>query len=84
MSDVQGFFAAIRAGDAGKVKAMLAEDPPLAEAKNEQGQSAVLAAVYSGRIDGARFSDCAWGWAASGISRGGCGGADGARRAFCG
>ena len=30
MSDVQGFFAAIRAGDAGKVKAMLVEDPPLA------------------------------------------------------
>ena len=26
MSDVQGFFAAIRAGDMGKVKAMLAED----------------------------------------------------------
>ena len=49
MSDVQGFFAAIRAGDVGKVKTMLAEDPPLAEAKNEQKQSAVLAAVYSGR-----------------------------------
>ena len=49
MSDVQGFFAAIRAGDAGKVQAMLAQDPPLAESKNEQGQSPVLAAVYSGR-----------------------------------
>lgn len=51
MSDVQGFFAAIRAGDMGKVKAMLAEDVPLAESKNEQGQSAVLAAVYSGRTE---------------------------------
>src|ERR1700753_4059346 len=49
MSDVQGFFAAIRAGDAGKVQAMLAEDPPLAESKNEQGHSPVLAAVYSGK-----------------------------------
>jgi ankyrin repeat protein len=51
MSDVQGFFTAIRAGDADKVKTMLAEDAPLAEAKNEQGQSAVLAAVYSGRTE---------------------------------
>jgi ankyrin repeat protein len=51
MSDVQGFFAAIRAGDADKVRSMLAEDAPLAEAKNEQGQSAVLAAVYSGRTE---------------------------------
>ena len=51
MSDVQGFFAAIRAGDAGKVKSMLAEDRALAESKNEQGQSPVLAAVYSGKSD---------------------------------
>jgi uncharacterized protein len=49
MSDVQGFFAAIRGGDSGKVQAMLAEDPPLGESKNEQGQSPVLAAVYSGK-----------------------------------
>ncbi len=49
MSDVQGFFAAIRGGDTGKVQSMLATDPPLAESKNEQGQSPVLAAVYSGR-----------------------------------
>jgi uncharacterized protein len=49
MSDVQGFFAAIRVGDTGKVQSMLAIDPPLAESKNEQGQSPVLAAVYSGR-----------------------------------
>jgi ankyrin repeat protein len=49
MSDVQGFFAAIRGGDVAKVQAMLTEDPPLAESKNEQKQSPVLAAVYSGQ-----------------------------------
>src|SRR3984957_20032563 len=49
MSDVQGFFAAIRAGDAGKVQSRLADDPPLAESKNEQKQSPVLAAAYSGQ-----------------------------------
>jgi uncharacterized protein len=49
MRDVQAFFAAIRAGDTGKVQAMLVEDSTLAESKNEQGQSPVLAAVYSGR-----------------------------------
>lgn len=49
MSDVQGFFAAIRGGDVEKVQSMLAADPPLGESKNEQGQSPVLAAVYSGR-----------------------------------
>jgi ankyrin repeat protein len=49
MSDVQGFFAAIRGGDTGKVQAMLAEDSALAQSKNEQGQSPVLAAVYNGR-----------------------------------
>jgi ankyrin repeat protein len=49
MSDVQGFFAAIRGGDVAKVQSMLAEDPPLAESKNEQKQSPVLAAVYSGQ-----------------------------------
>ena len=49
MSDVQAFFIAIRGGDAGKVQAMLAEDSALAVSRNEQGQSPVLAAVYSGR-----------------------------------
>ena len=49
MSDVQGFFAAIRAGDGGKVQSMLEADPPLGESKNEQGQSPVLAAIYSGQ-----------------------------------
>jgi ankyrin repeat protein len=51
MSDVQGFFAAIRAGDVGKMQSMLVDDPPLAESKNEQGQSPVLAAIYSGQTE---------------------------------
>jgi uncharacterized protein len=49
MSDVLGFFAAIRGGDVAKVQSMLTEDPPLAESKNEQEQSPVLAAVYAGQ-----------------------------------
>jgi uncharacterized protein len=49
MSDVQGFFATIRGGDVEKVQSMLTEDPSLAESKNDQKQSPVLAAVYSGQ-----------------------------------
>ena len=49
MSDVKEVFAAIRAGEASKVESMLESDPPLMSAKNEQGQSPVLAAIYSGR-----------------------------------
>jgi uncharacterized protein len=49
MSDVTAFFQAVRAGDPEAVKALLDAEPHLANAKNEQGQSAVLAAAYSGR-----------------------------------
>jgi ankyrin repeat protein len=49
MDDVKEFFAAIRGGDAARVKTMLEAQPLLASVKNEQGQSPVLAAVYSGR-----------------------------------
>jgi ankyrin repeat protein len=49
MDDAKELFAAIRAGDTAKVKTMLDAKPSLASAKNEQGQSPVLAAVYSGR-----------------------------------
>ena len=45
----KGFFAAIRAGDASMVRSLLDGDSALAGAKNEHGQSPVLAAVYSGR-----------------------------------
>jgi uncharacterized protein len=42
-------FAAIRAGDATAVRALLDANPGLASAKNEQGQSPLLASVYNGR-----------------------------------
>ena len=51
MENGKEFFAAIRTGDAATLKAMLDADPSLANAKNEQGQSPVLAAVYSGRSE---------------------------------
>ena len=43
------FFDAIRAGDAGKIAALLDAQPDLLKARNAQGQSGVLAASYSGR-----------------------------------
>jgi uncharacterized protein len=49
MSDAAKFFQAIQAGDENAVKALLEAEPGLAGAKNEQGLSAVLAAVYTGR-----------------------------------
>ena len=49
MDDLKEFFAAIRGGDAARVKTMLEAQPLLASVKDEQGQSPVLAAVYSGR-----------------------------------
>ncbi|MGA2429017.1 MAG: ankyrin repeat domain-containing protein [Candidatus Acidiferrum sp.] len=51
MDNVREFFTAIRAGDAGTTRTMLEAEPALASAKNEQGQSPVLAAVYSGRAE---------------------------------
>jgi ankyrin repeat protein len=51
MDNVKEFFTAIRAGDAGTARKMLGAEPALANARNEQGQSPVLAAVYSGRAE---------------------------------
>jgi hypothetical protein len=51
MDDVKEFFAAIRGGDAARVKTMLEAQPLLASVKDQQGQSPVLAAVYSGRSE---------------------------------
>jgi ankyrin repeat protein len=51
MNNGKEFFAAIRAGDAVTARTMLAAEPTLATAKNEQGQSPVLAAIYSGRAE---------------------------------
>jgi ankyrin repeat protein len=49
MSNVEKFFQAIQAGDESSVKALLDAEPALAGAKNGQGLSAVLAAVYRSR-----------------------------------
>jgi ankyrin repeat protein len=49
MSDAAKFFQAIQAGDENTVNTLLEAEPGLAGAKNEQGLSAVLAAVYTGR-----------------------------------
>jgi ankyrin repeat protein len=43
------FFLAVRSGDAEAVRELLALDPALAEARDEQGVSAVLMAVYRGQ-----------------------------------
>jgi ankyrin repeat protein len=45
------FFAAIRAGNSATARTMLEAEPALAAAKNEQGQSPMLAALYSGRSE---------------------------------
>jgi uncharacterized protein len=47
LSNTNDLFASIRSGDAAAVRAILDADPSLAGAKNEQGQSAVLASVYN-------------------------------------
>ncbi len=47
----QQFFEAIRAGDRGKVDALLSADATLLAAKDEKGLSAYTAAKYSGRND---------------------------------
>ncbi|OLC88018.1 MAG: hypothetical protein AUI53_03865 [Acidobacteria bacterium 13_1_40CM_2_60_7] len=49
MEKAKEFFAAIQNGDAATVKAVLDAEPVLARTKNEQGQSAVLLAIYHGR-----------------------------------
>jgi uncharacterized protein len=51
MDKAAELFAAIRANDAATVRALLDAQPALTAAKNEQGQSPVLAAVYSGRSE---------------------------------
>src|ERR1700689_4228374 len=47
----QQFFEAIRAGDRGKVDALLSADSTLLAAKDEKGLGAYTAAKYSGRND---------------------------------
>jgi uncharacterized protein len=45
------FFEAIRAGDAGKVRALLDVDPEIASARDPNGVSAVLTSIYTGRAE---------------------------------
>ena len=49
MSNIAEFFDAIRGGNVAGVTALLDADPSLGAARNAQGQSAVLFAVYNGR-----------------------------------
>jgi ankyrin repeat protein len=49
MSDASTFFQAVKSGDAATVTNMLDANPNLLSAKNDQGQSAVLLASYSGK-----------------------------------
>jgi uncharacterized protein len=50
-SKTKEFFDAVQAGDAPSVRSLLDADPSLAGARNEQGQSAILIAVYHGRLE---------------------------------
>ena len=51
MSDPRAFLDAVRKGDASTVKAMLARDRGLANARTEKGFSAVTVAAYHGHED---------------------------------
>ena len=46
MGSTERFFAAIEAGAANEVRAMVAADPSLASARDEHGVSAVMRARY--------------------------------------
>ncbi len=47
MDQVHAFFDAIAKGDASAVEALLTQQPKLAAARNDQGVSAVLTAIYN-------------------------------------
>ncbi|HUD70937.1 MAG TPA: ankyrin repeat domain-containing protein [Dongiaceae bacterium] len=51
MPETIEIFGAIRTGDAAKVGELLRAEPALASARNERGDSALLAAAYLGRRD---------------------------------
>ncbi len=51
MTDVKAFHESIKSGDLDGVRASLAEDPALLNAKNDTGQNAVLLSKYYGRHD---------------------------------
>lgn len=45
------FFDAVQTGNVATISSLLESDPALISARNEQGQSAILTAVYRGRAD---------------------------------
>ena len=47
----QEIFVAIKGGDAARVRALAAQDPSLAKARDESGVSALLQACYHSRLD---------------------------------
>jgi uncharacterized protein len=51
MSTPKEFFDAVKTGNSSSVRALLDAEPELLSARNDQGQSGVLAAVYSGRSE---------------------------------
>lgn len=55
MSKQEEFFSAIAAGHVDKVREALLADPSLVNAKNENGISAVLFALYNGKNEMARL-----------------------------
>ncbi|NJM41687.1 MAG: hypothetical protein HC853_13480 [Anaerolineae bacterium] len=55
MNKANDMIEAVKAGDVDKVRALLAEDATLANAKDADGTSAVLIATYWGKRDIKRF-----------------------------
>jgi ankyrin repeat protein len=51
MPDPEALLAAVRAGDAARVRTLLAEDPSLAEAEDEHGTPAVRLALHRRKAD---------------------------------
>ncbi len=51
MNATQEIFAVIRAGDADRLKALLAADPAVARARNERGHTPLMIAQYHRRSD---------------------------------
>lgn len=49
MGEVQDLFEAIKAGEAGRVQALVEADPALANARSQDGMSAVTLATYYGQ-----------------------------------
>jgi len=56
MDPVPDLFDAIRTGDVAKVRDVLSADAALVDARNAQGQSAVLMACYMGAERNTRFA----------------------------